>query len=158
MYRHILVAFDDSGHANAALEEATKLASDQDCSLTVLHAVLHPLSPTMGGAGVGIFAGDLDRLLADIKRSAQERLDEVLGRLPAEASVEGRVVVGPPGQVILDELKTGDYDLVVVGPRGRGEISSLVLGSVSQHILHESPVPVLVVRADKKHKKKGRKS
>jgi nucleotide-binding universal stress UspA family protein len=46
--------------------------------------------------------------------------------------------------VLLDEAKSAD--LIVVGNRGRGELKSLLLGSVSQELVHHAPCPVLVVR------------
>jgi nucleotide-binding universal stress UspA family protein len=49
---------------------------------------------------------------------------------------------------LLKELKTGRYDLVVMGSRGRVAVRSTLLGSVSHYILHHSPVPVLIVHAD----------
>jgi nucleotide-binding universal stress UspA family protein len=55
-------------------------------------------------------------------------------------------VEGIPADVILRRLESGDYDLVVLGSRGRGPAGSLLLGSVSQSVLHESPVPILVYR------------
>ncbi|MGH9102293.1 MAG: universal stress protein [Acidimicrobiales bacterium] len=59
----------------------------------------------------------------------------------------------PPGssnassrERFVDELRRGKYDLTVLGSLGLGAVGSLVLGTVAQHVLHKSPVPVLVVR------------
>ena len=57
---------------------------------------------------------------------------------------DGEIVEGPAAVVLL-HAATG-ADLIVVGNRGRGEIKSLLLGSVSHQVVHHAPCPVLVVR------------
>jgi nucleotide-binding universal stress UspA family protein len=59
-------------------------------------------------------------------------------------TVKTKVVKGHPGAVIVKEAK--DAALVVVGNRGRGGVASLLLGSVSHHVVHLAPCPVVVVR------------
>lgn len=80
------------------------------------------------------------RYAEQILREAVERARTVH---PA-VKVETAVVEGNPGQVLVD--MSADADLVVVGSRGRGEVSGLLLGSVSQHCVHNARCPVTVVR------------
>jgi nucleotide-binding universal stress UspA family protein len=58
--------------------------------------------------------------------------------------VETAVIEGPPAQVLVD--MSADADLLVVGSRGRGGFSELLLGSVSQQCVHHARCPVTVVR------------
>jgi nucleotide-binding universal stress UspA family protein len=53
------------------------------------------------------------------------------------------VVEGPAGQDILDAAE--DAELIVVGARGHSELTQLIIGSVSQHVLHHARVPVVVI-------------
>jgi nucleotide-binding universal stress UspA family protein len=75
-----------------------------------------------------------------IVAKARARVAELKPALP----VKTKVVKGHPTSIILEEAK--DAALVVVGNRGRGGVASLLLGSVSHHVVHLAPCPVLVVR------------
>ena len=71
-------------------------------------------------------------------------LDSQLAKVPKEVPPRGALLHGRPGDALIEQVKTGGHDLVAMGPRGRGELRSVALGSVSQDVLHGSPVPVLV--------------
>jgi len=60
------------------------------------------------------------------------------------ATVQQRVVCDLPAQALLDA--SADADLLVVGARGLGGFKGLLLGSVSQHCLHHTTVPIAIVR------------
>ena len=149
MFKNILVAIDGSKHAERALMEAVDLARHSGAALTALSA-FPDIAPWVfvGGHGAIVPPESLDDLHEQSRREHSRMLDELVERLGTSVDVDKLVVQGPPAQAILEQARTGGHDLIVMGSRGRGELRSLLLGSVSHHVLQSSPVPVLVVHTD----------
>lgn len=84
---------------------------------------------------------------AEGQRRAEQMLREAVERVRSDhpaVNVETAVIEGPPAQVLVD--MSADADLLVVGSRGHGGFSGLLLGSVSQQCVHHASCPVTVVR------------
>jgi nucleotide-binding universal stress UspA family protein len=104
-----------------------------------------PLGPTEVIAAAT--APAFDALVAE----RRDILAGLLARLEAQfqgrvAAVESSVVVGRPSEEIVSAAGEPGVDLVVVGTRGRGPLTRLLLGSVSERVLHHAACSVLVVR------------
>jgi nucleotide-binding universal stress UspA family protein len=69
-----------------------------------------------------------------------------LGDATPRGGVQVLILEGHPSQVLLDQAK--DASLLVVGSRGHGAFTGMLLGSVSQHCVSHADVPVVVVRAE----------
>jgi nucleotide-binding universal stress UspA family protein len=84
----------------------------------------------------------------DIERAEQAESAEELAALAASLDIdlEARTDIGEPGATICAVAAEVDADVVVIGSHGHGFLKRLVLGSVSQHVLHNAPCPVLVDR------------
>jgi nucleotide-binding universal stress UspA family protein len=145
VFREILVAVDGSAHAERALEEAIDLARLSDGSLTLV-TVAPELSGWFFASGAGLPpVVDLAELHEDLIREHRRMLEQTETRVPSDVRSTALVLEGRVGETILRQLRTGGHDLVAMGSRGRGELRSMVLGSVSHQVLHDSPVPVLIV-------------
>jgi nucleotide-binding universal stress UspA family protein len=134
-YRHILVAYDGSADADAALEHATRLARDQHARLTLLVVAPLPHQPAAMSAPA---TPDLLDCFADSQRRAAESV-------PPDISLTTLLLRGEPAETILCTARNGAHDLIVMGSHGHGRLHRALLGSVSFHVLHGSRVPVLLV-------------
>jgi nucleotide-binding universal stress UspA family protein len=143
MFRKILVAVDGSAHADAALAQAIDLAQSEHAQLTVMTAVA-PVPPTSYAAASAVMPALLDAVHADAEAILRAARDHVPDDLPVRTVLSEQ----PVRSALIDEIGSDDHDLVVMGSRGRGAVRSALLGSVSHHVLHHSPVPVLIVHAE----------
>jgi nucleotide-binding universal stress UspA family protein len=142
VFLDILVAIDGSEHAAQALRTAAQLASEEHARLTVITAV--PTTPALAQiTAAGAALAEVADVIGDAGRQMRKQVDE----LPDDISVTTIVVSGHAAAEILKRLREGRHDLLVMGTRGLGRVGSALLGSVSQAVLHEAGVPVLVVRA-----------
>ena len=140
----ILVGVDGSGHSQRALEWAAKEAGLRHTSLTVL---------TVHQAVAGFWGGTLhyqgdDTLIDKARDAATAQTDEVLATLgdarPTSVTVEA--VQGMPAEEILNA--GADADIIVLGTRGAGGFSRMVMGSVSSQVVQHAQVPVLVMPSE----------
>jgi nucleotide-binding universal stress UspA family protein len=147
MFHRVLVAVDGSPHAQRALEEAADLARVSGASLTMIAVVPNSSVWVLGGMGWGAYVPeDVVRELDEQQtREYEAMLDGALESIADSVQPEKVLAHGRPVQGILDQVRAGDHDLVVMGSRGRGEVKGLLLGSVSHSVLQLSPAPVLIV-------------
>ncbi len=134
----VAVGVDGSPEAVHALRWAVNEARARNAALSVVHAWHMPY------AGIHPFVGDAyDSKL--FVRAGNEVVDQALGEVapPAELQIDRHVAHGSAAQALLDA--GGEADLVVVGARGLGGFTGMVLGSVSQHVARHATCPVVVV-------------
>jgi nucleotide-binding universal stress UspA family protein len=143
MFRNILVSIDGSTHADRVLIEAIDLAETAHAKLTILTAVVQP-SPW---AYVGSGGAAAQALNEELDHEAKKIHNRAIARLPEEMPVTKIVTHEPIRAALMRRIEEAGHDLLVMGSRGRGTVKSAVLGSVSQYMLHRSPIPVLVVHA-----------
>ena len=136
MFRKILVAVDGSQHARAALDLAVGLAQRYQASLCVLHAFPH-VSDLLG-------TPHYEHLLAARSMIGQQLLESAQTQVGDTAVVETQLIEGPPAPAILRVAEEEGCDLIVIGSRGRGQITGMLLGSVSSTVAQRAHCPVLI--------------
>ena len=143
----IVAGVDYSDGAKAALRFALAEANRRQATLRVVHSWQYG---NIGVRGIEGFTPVVGADLGDLRRAAEVALDATLHEVAAEpngVAIERRVVEGAPATVLIDESRLAD--LLVVGSRGLGGFTGLLLGSVSQQCAHHAACPVVIVRASK---------
>ena len=134
----LVLGYDESPSANAALAATTELALDLKTKVVVVFG--YYVTPLGGGGGSDVRAAleklgnhALARAVADLEAAAVE--------------VESRLVAHRPADAILQVAEEVDARMIIVGTVGENPITGAVLGSVVLKLVQRSPFPVLVVRA-----------
>jgi nucleotide-binding universal stress UspA family protein len=140
MFERILLATDGSAHAQEALAYAQELALRDQARVIVVHA-FDPVPSYLGDPWV-------NRVMARHVSVGEQVADDAAQALRgAGVDVIVEVLEGPPAEAILKVAQVRDCDLIVMGSRGHGALTRLILGSVSHRVLVHAHVPVMIVRA-----------
>jgi nucleotide-binding universal stress UspA family protein len=141
VFKKVIWATDGSEAADRALPVARSLAAESGGSLLVVYCEEFTM-PGKGGGSVPVHANE-DEMQAKIQRQVAEAASN--GVTATLESTRSRV--GGAAHVIADIAEREHADVVVVGTRGQTALAGLLLGSVTQRLLHISPCPVLAVPA-----------
>jgi nucleotide-binding universal stress UspA family protein len=149
----VLIGTDGSDDAiHAATKALPLLAVGAGDVVTVVCVADVPPVETAGlesGGGGGIASADeIEAAQAAAHGAGTDAAARTAAALTTDATVETRVEVGDAGWTIGQLATELAADLVVVGSRGHGRLRRALLGSVSSHVAHNAPCPVMIVRAD----------
>jgi nucleotide-binding universal stress UspA family protein len=150
MYSRILAATDGSETSELAIEQAARLAKDQNAKLRIVHVIEQS---RLAFAAAGPVAVDLEAILEALRKSGQAALER--GRaiaqrndVQADVAIVGDDAVDDRVAVVLaDEARRWKADLIVLGTHGRRGINHLLMGSVAEAVARIAPAHVLLVRS-----------
>ncbi len=154
LFQKILVPLDGSEHSFKALDVAIQIAKKFGGKLTLVHvysmaavAGVMP-EPSMATAGVPVMATpDFSRLVEAARKAGSRILEDGEQRVKAaKVEVNKLLEEGHTVQEIIRVAKEGNFELIVMGARGISHIREMLLGSVSNGVMHHVACPVLVVK------------
>jgi len=145
----VILATDGSeGARKAALFTRDLFRSRPGVEVIILHVVSsfqHLMTPSheLGLARWSELLREMEQAARAKAREFMREIEELFGE---ETRTTVMVTVGDPASEIVHLAKEEKADLVILGSRGLGQVQSLLLGSVSDRVVHLAPCPVLVVR------------
>lgn len=142
MFRKILVAIDGSEPANRALEEAFDEAGGRAVEVHVVYVVESGLFSSL----------PMDNTLEIIYSVLQKEGEEILGAARKKADAAGASLIthlrqGHAGSQIISLAEELGADLIVLGSYGKSGVDRLLLGSVTDYVVRNSPITTMVVRS-----------
>jgi nucleotide-binding universal stress UspA family protein len=138
----ITVGVDGSEHSRRALDWAVREAGLRGAALTVL--AVHQVASNYWTGSPEAYPAD-QPATETVRRAAEDVVQQAVSQAgePGPASVTVRAVSGLPARELVQA--SSDADLVVVGTRGGGGFSALVLGSVTNQVVSHAACPVVVI-------------
>jgi nucleotide-binding universal stress UspA family protein len=152
MFKKVLVAVDGSTHSKRAVAYGAKIAAQNDAEIILFHVMSH-----LGSDRVPSDLEELEHVEhirvteADLLRSvANAVVNEArdLASTQGATKVESVIQDGNPAERIIDYSKAHEVDLIVLGQRGLGSFTGMLLGSVSQKVIHATPCACLLSPAE----------
>jgi nucleotide-binding universal stress UspA family protein len=136
----LVVGVDGSGPSIAALRWGLREAQLRGVGVDVVHAWDYPAS---------LYETILPTTKAEFLQAATQVLRDTMGAVAAEATgVDARPIVSRGHPVDMLMQKAEGAALVIVGSRGHGGFTGMLLGSVSRGLVHHAPCPAVVLRGD----------
>lgn len=159
MFEIIVVPLDGSELSEAALPAAQELKSRFNAKLIVLRA-LEPESHRLAqpaafyeSPAAAVANVELIEEAMEAERKEATAYLEAIGVKLGKEDVELVLIEESAGEAIVRIAAERNAGLIVMSSHGRGGLGRLVFGSVADHVLHNSPVPVLLIRLREEDKK-----
>ncbi|HEY4277175.1 MAG TPA: universal stress protein [Conexibacter sp.] len=151
MFHNILIGIDGSPASDCALEKAVELAADACARITVLTVIakVPPMVSTFPDAA------SISQLRTQLETDAASILRKAVARIPDHISVTTQMSYEPVECALLRYAASGNHDVVIIGTRGRGRLSTALFGSKTSAVVSRCEVPVLVVHAQPLPKRLG---
>ncbi|MDR7236512.1 universal stress protein [Neobacillus drentensis] len=141
MFNRILVAIDGSKMSEKALKSAFNFAKERYSKIGLIHVDKNI------NISNGMPIATIDKVYSEQRNKGMDLLDRAVSFAAQEGiEIETHYVMGEPAIQIVKKAEEGNYQLIIMGSRGLGNIKGLMLGSVSQKVSQLSHCPVLIIK------------
>lgn len=154
MYKRILVPLDGSAAADRGLREAIRLARQQRATLRLLHVI--DQSAMAAYPEPGFYAPDLLEVLESRGRKLLDAASKRARKHKIRVDTFLYSRYARVADVIVKQARVWRADIIVLGTHGRRGMVRLLMGSDAEQVLRNSPVPVLLVRAQGRSSRRSR--
>ena len=136
--KKILVPIDGSKNSMRGLDEAIYLA--RQCHATITGLYVTPITKPATNSQI-----------SSLEKYLLNNASKFMAKAKTRAAQNGilfhdDVIYGDEGPKIINYANNKGFDIIVIGSRGMGSIKETFLGSTSNHVLHKSKIPVLIVK------------
>lgn len=151
-FNRILVCLDGSDFAEQIIPYATIEAKLHQSDIVLLRA-LSTAGIIVDTASVGYVSSAIDDQLREDEAIARRYLEDMAEPLRADGfEVACIVIPGPPGEAIVEYACREQISLIVMVTHGRGGLGRLMLGSITDHVVKRSGLPILLIKPKKDNK------
>jgi nucleotide-binding universal stress UspA family protein len=152
-FKKVLAACDLSAYSEQVLDCAASLADKLGGDLVVIHVInrrnidalvdaVHKIVPEEAGLAMSV-----NEYVESVQRERVEKIDALIrGTSMAGRTIRKVFRIGIPCEEILTAADSEQADLLVIGSKGKSNITGLLFGSTAERVLRSSRVPVLTVR------------
>lgn len=153
--KKVLIALDYNPTAQKVAEVGFSLAKAMDAEIILLHVILDPVyyssteySPIMGFNGF-LETGQMQLdSLPGLKQAALQFLDKSRHHL-GDKSIQTLIKEGDFAESILQAAKEYHADIIILGSHSRKWLENIVMGSVTEKVLRNSPIPLFIIPTKK---------
>jgi nucleotide-binding universal stress UspA family protein len=147
MYKHLLVTLDGTLRSEAVVPHAIDVAQSMHADITLLRVVDAVAAEwsERGAMGKGQAETTIRSMFADQAQTYLERIATQIDR--ADIRVHTLVKQGPPARQIINAAKEVEADAIAMSTHSRRGLNRLMFGSVAEQVLHETNLPVILVRS-----------
>jgi nucleotide-binding universal stress UspA family protein len=148
MFKHLLVTLDGTQRSEAVIPHALDIARSMGARITLLRVVDAVNSDWSERGAMGKGSASAATIRSLFAEQAQSYLDRVASQL-SSSGIEAATMVcqGHAGKQIVTTAKDVDADAIAMATHSRRGLNRLMFGSVAEEVLHESSLPVLLIRA-----------